>query len=614
MRIVIWLQLLALVAAQLAPRAHKAAATKHNNAPSKVHAKTTAKPVHVKVTTAPKSITKEAHKPVKSVKPVKPEKPVKPVKPEKPGKPVKPGKPSKHTKEPKPTKTKGHGPKPGKTTKEAHTIITSETPETADDASTSFTTSANVTESASSSESDITQNAAVKSTTAKTKKPLKTRKSTSIATASLQNNADIGDTTTTLDSMSSSTTTTTTTADMTTSPSPSPTIPPCTSYSIRREWRDLSTTQKQTYIDALATLRKKESLYNQPSRYHDFGYIHARYVELAHGLPIFLPWHREFLRQFEEEMQLINPTISVPYWDWGFNADKPLTNTDMFSSGLLSFGTRGYANPPCVVDGFCGNWTDRDNQCLTRAYNPTGLAFTDDVDLAPAVFAGPDFDSVSITIESAHNQVHDYIGGSNYPNRSGDMFPVDRSTNDPIFFLHHANVDRLWWSWQQNKPVEGKKYSTHASINDVLPGLTYKNQKVDVKSTLDSMGGAQWCIVYAPHSKGLPLTRSSLNVGLSAFNSFSQVKGTGSNKQLVKHAPKPVSQNWIKTNAQRLNKNSKKMETQIRTNEKYMAKITSQFEKEMNAFFKYNPQSNFAEAFQYTIDNWDWSPIKKAVP
>ncbi|KAJ3257067.1 hypothetical protein HDU77_002866 [Chytriomyces hyalinus] len=600
MRIVLWLQLLALVAAQLVPRAQKAATTKHN-AVSKLHSKTTvsAKAAQVKVSTAPKTITKAAaQKPIKSVKPLKP---VKPVKPEKPAKPVIAPKTTKKT------ATKGHAPKPLKTTT---AIMTTEIP--SNDTSSSF--SVNVTESA------ITQKGALKSTATKTKtKTSRTRKSTIIDTA-FQNNADMDDadsssstTTTETDSTSTTTTTaTTTTTGTTTSSTPSPTTPPCTSYSIRREWRDLSTTQKQTYLDALAVLRKKDSLYNQPSRYHDFGYIHARYVELAHGLPIFLPWHREFLRQFEEEMQLINPSISVPYWDWGFNADKPLSNTDMFSSGPQSFGTRGYANPPCVVDGYCGNWTDRDNQCLTRAYNPTGLSFTDDVDLAPAVFAAPDFDSVSATIESAHNQVHDYIGGSNYPNRSGDMFPVDRSTNDPIFFLHHANVDRLWWSWQQNKPVEGKKYSAHASINDVLPGLTYKNQKVDVKSTLESNRGAQWCIVYAPHSKGLPLTRSSLNVGLSAFNSFSQVKGTGSGKQLVKRTQKPVSLNWIKTNAQRLNKNSKKMETQIRTNEKYMATITSQFEKEMNAFFKYNPQSNFAEAFQYTIDNWDWTPIKKA--
>lgn len=29
---------------------------------------------------------------------------------------------------------------------------------------------------------------------------------------------------------------------------------------------------------------------------------------------------------------------------------------------------------------------------------------------------------------------------------------VDISPNDPIFFLHHAQVDRVWWKWQQQNP------------------------------------------------------------------------------------------------------------------------------------------------------------------
>ncbi|KAJ3237876.1 hypothetical protein HDU81_008785 [Chytriomyces hyalinus] len=447
-----------------------------------------------------------------------------------------------------------------------------------------------------------------KHTTVKAPAPKPTSKTTTTKpTISAQNNGAIGDT-----SETSTVPKKTTTTKPKTSASPSPT-PACSSYSIRREWRDLSFGQKQAYIDALNTMRGKASQYGQPSRYHDFGYIHARYVNQAHGLPVFLPWHREFLRQFEEELQLINPDVTIPYWDWGYNAASPLSNTDMFSSNYYSFGTRGYGNPPCLVDGFCANWLDRDYQCLTRAYNPVGLAFTDDVDLSPIIFSGTNFDTVAGTIEAAHNQVHDYIGGSNYPNRSGDMFPVDRSTNDPLFFLHHSNVDRLWWSWQQNRPVEGAKYSSRASMSDLLPGLTYNNQRIDVQSVLDSMGGDQWCIQYAPFSRGLPLTRSSLTVGLSAFNSFSQVKGTGSNKTLVKHVQKPVSSSWIKKNAMDLKKDSKKMEENVRANEKYLSVVTSQFEKEMNAFFKYNPQSSFAEAFQYTIDNWDWKPVSKAV-
>lgn len=48
------------------------------------------------------------------------------------------------------------------------------------------------------------------------------------------------------------------------------------------------------------------------------------------------------------------------------------------------------------------------------------------------------------------------------------------STNDPIFFLHHAMIDRVWWLWQQQNPsVRNADYS----------GVEYANQP----ATLDSI-------------------------------------------------------------------------------------------------------------------------------
>ena len=36
----------------------------------------------------------------------------------------------------------------------------------------------------------------------------------------------------------------------------------------------------------------------------------------AHAQPAFLPWHRQFLHKFEQELQKIDPNVTVPYWDW----------------------------------------------------------------------------------------------------------------------------------------------------------------------------------------------------------------------------------------------------------------------------------------------------------
>lgn len=39
-----------------------------------------------------------------------------------------------------------------------------------------------------------------------------------------------------------------------------------------------------------------------------------------------------------------------------------------------------------------------------------------------------------------HNRVHRWVGGQ--------MGVVPTAPNDPVFFLHHANVDRIWAVWQ----------------------------------------------------------------------------------------------------------------------------------------------------------------------
>lgn len=59
---------------------------------------------------------------------------------------------------------------------------------------------------------------------------------------------------------------------------------------------------------------------------------------------------------------------------------------------------------------------------------------------------------------SIHNRVHLWVGGSMLP---------ESSPNDPVFWLHHCNIDRLWTQWQREHPAEA--YHPQSAVGDTGP-------------------------------------------------------------------------------------------------------------------------------------------------
>ena len=79
------------------------------------------------------------------------------------------------------------------------------------------------------------------------------------------------------------------------------------------------------------------------------------------------------------------------------------------------------------------------------------------------------FDDFSSQLEGIHNTVHVTVGGSN---PSGHMSVVDVAAFDPIFWFHHANIDRLAAMYQAARPgvylTPGSPVATYARI---VPGI-----------------------------------------------------------------------------------------------------------------------------------------------
>lgn len=220
----------------------------------------------------------------------------------------------------------------------------------------------------------------------------------------------------------------------------------------------------------------------------------------AHRGPIFLPWHRVMLSLMEANFQRVlgDPAFGLPYWDWTEDMERGNPKGSDFWKPSCMGGSG-----PTVIDGpFAFNQADPDtfrvrittNSSLALVRTSRGLrralgvdapnvpskadvdALFDvvppggDPDLATYDFAPWDVGSIGFRNRlegfnpfGLHNLVHVFIGR--------DM-GVASSPNDPAFYLHHCNVDRLWEAWMDRN---GRKYLPDQSAPAILRGHRLKD-------------------------------------------------------------------------------------------------------------------------------------------
>jgi tyrosinase len=132
---------------------------------------------------------------------------------------------------------------------------------------------------------------------------------------------------------------------------------------IRHNQRDLTAQQKAAFVNAVLALKNDVDSLLHPGRqkrYDDFVEVHknamtsgpAMIMPMPHGGPLFYPWHRVLLRQFELALQAAanDPSITLPYWDWGdTSTDNPFTadflggDGDRVQNGRVTTGPFSYA-------------------------------------------------------------------------------------------------------------------------------------------------------------------------------------------------------------------------------------------------------------------------------
>ncbi|KAI9598704.1 hypothetical protein BDF19DRAFT_431190 [Syncephalis fuscata] len=233
-----------------------------------------------------------------------------------------------------------------------------------------------------------------------------------------------------------------------------------------------------------------------PSFYDQIAVVHQKYANNAHGLPDFLTWHRLYLATFQEALWKQNPNVILPYWKWSIDSQLP------HASEVLSnrfFGGNGdQSRGGCLSTGYFANWgslyVDGEDStsvtCVTRSYdegNSLGAFYSPEA-IDAIIVSSKTYDELRSTLEGPpHGAIHAGIGGS---------FTSMASSSDPIFWVHHAYVDMIWWQWQKrsiknlndfsgfvddsyeprhlNSTVEPFNVLNSDALNTEGPGLCYR--------------------------------------------------------------------------------------------------------------------------------------------
>lgn len=268
----------------------------------------------------------------------------------------------------------------------------------------------------------------------------------------------------------------------------------------RREWGDLSVAERVAYTDAVNCLMTLPSKYNSTeipgakTRYDDFVIPHMNQTLIIHETANFLSWHRYFVWAYENALRdECSYAGYQPYWNWGKWASDPL-GSPMYDGSVGSMGGNGVYEehnctevgiiciPPgegggCVETGPFVNYTANlgpispaleepeviavddmwtwNPRCMKRdvsvwvssqwttEQNSTDL-ITQNLDIAS--FQDTMQGTNSVGDMGVHGGGHFTMGGD----PGGDFYI---SPGDPAFWLHHGQIDRTWWIWQNQDPA-----------------------------------------------------------------------------------------------------------------------------------------------------------------
>jgi tyrosinase len=325
---------------------------------------------------------------------------------------------------------------------------------------------------------------------------------------------------------------------------------------VRPNAKNLDPTQKAAFVDAILALKQKPSPWDPNLSVYDSFVLWHRdafgcQINAAHMGAAFFPWHRRYLLLFEEQLQSVDPTVNLPYWDWTVDNQKdsyvwqddfmggdgdPTANhavtTGPFKQGSWEIAIFDYGDairaPYLIRDFGAGDL----GPTLPTAEEVEAALNIASYDAAPWNATAPIAESFRNTFEGwrdcvnqtcdpvngvgptctggheIHNRVHLWVAGEfmfsheqTMAGHEGMATPVaadpttpagsveilgtmaaNSSPSDPVFFLHHTNIDRVWNEWLRR---HGQVYLPESGgpVGHNIDDLMWPYEQIGIEAT-----------------------------------------------------------------------------------------------------------------------------------
>ncbi|MFJ7248736.1 tyrosinase family protein [Kitasatospora sp. NPDC098652] len=159
-----------------------------------------------------------------------------------------------------------------------------------------------------------------------------------------------------------------------------------------------------------------------------------------HHEPRFNPWHRVYLREFEDALRSVPgcQDVTLPYWDISTPLPDRLQHPP-FDRYVLPADPGAMATPP-VPDTFPYTTQRYSVADITANLERFGVLAEIATSMAQSLWGASDINGYQKFSIQSHDGGHGSVGPT--------MGVQEVSAFDPVFWFYHCNIDRLWLSWQ----------------------------------------------------------------------------------------------------------------------------------------------------------------------